>query len=64
MQFSFNLCQRCGASDQLERHHWAPWAHFDDADSWPTALLCRPCHRRWHAVMRAVYELANVERVA
>jgi hypothetical protein len=45
-------CERYGAIGPVERHHWAPSAIFDDSDSWPTADLCGPCHRRWHAMMR------------
>jgi hypothetical protein len=42
-------CERCG-HPEVELHHWAPRALFDDADKWPTAHLCRTCHRRWHVV--------------
>jgi hypothetical protein len=40
-------CEHCGASG-TERHHWAPWHLFSDADRWPTSELCRKCHREWH----------------
>lgn len=46
-------CERCGAHGDVEEHHWAP-KHlfgFDEAEEWPTALLCLPCHRRWHQVV-------------
>lgn len=45
-------CQRCGARDGVEFHHWAPRAIFADADDWPLGLLCRPCHQFWHQTMR------------
>jgi hypothetical protein len=44
-------CEKCGAVGPVERHHWAPWHLFADANSWPTSLLCGPCHRRWHQVV-------------
>lgn len=36
-----------------ERHHWAPKNIFgwEEAEKWPTAYLCRPHHREWHARM-------------
>lgn len=45
-------CSHCGAHG-VEEQHWAPRAIFNDADMWPTSPLCRPCHRLWHAAMRA-----------
>ena len=47
-----HACDRCGTRG-VEVHHWAPRAIFHDADSWPTANLCRRCHRQWHTAMRA-----------
>ena len=45
-------CQVCGAWG-TEVHHWAPRALFGiEADHWPTAWLCRVCHKRWHDVIR------------
>lgn len=44
-------CEHCGAED-TQRHHWAPQAIFDDPEEWPTAWLCRDCHRHWHDMMR------------
>lgn len=41
-------CQRCGSTEGAEKHHWAPIHLFTDADDWPTAMLCPPCHTRWH----------------
>jgi hypothetical protein len=41
-------CARCGRTDAIELHHWAPWHLFRDADDWPTSLLCPDCHRLWH----------------
>lgn len=41
-------CERCGSINGTQRHHWAPWHLFDDAESWPTAHLCIPCHQLWH----------------
>lgn len=46
-----DLCERCGSAEGVEEHHWAPAALFDDSDQWPTALLCPPCHRRWHSIV-------------
>lgn len=41
-------CQVCGEWG-TEIHHWAPKELFgDEADLWPTAYLCPPCHGRWH----------------
>ncbi len=35
-----------------EEHHFAPRNTFDtDADSWPTAALCRKHHHEWHRRM-------------
>lgn len=48
---STRSCQHCGATG-TETHHWAPRAIFNDPDQWPTADLCRRCHRQWHAAMR------------
>jgi hypothetical protein len=45
-------CARCGKTDGSERHHWAPWAIFEDAEEWPTSWLCPECHRIWHNAMR------------
>lgn len=45
-------CERCGALG-AQNHHWAPQALFrDDADDWPQAFLCEPCHQRWHQTTR------------
>jgi hypothetical protein len=42
-------CAVCGTVAQLETHHFAPRHIFGaDANRWPTADLCGPCHRRWH----------------
>lgn len=43
-------CAHCGSPDDIELHHFAPKHLFDDADRWPTAYLCRPCHQEWHRV--------------
>jgi ssDNA-binding Zn-finger/Zn-ribbon topoisomerase 1 len=42
-------CERCQKLRLLEKHHWAPYKLFDDADKWPTSMLCRPCHEEWHS---------------
>ncbi len=44
-------CEHCGDGAVLELHHWAPRKAFDDADDWPTSMLCGGCHRLWHSVM-------------
>lgn len=35
----------------VEEHHFAPRAVFADANSWPTAWLCRYHHDFWHRSM-------------
>lgn len=44
-------CERCGSTDGVEVHHWAPRHLFDDADQWPMSDLCRPCHALWHRLV-------------
>lgn len=44
-------CARC-KSQFTEYHHFAPRAIFTDADRWPGAWLCKPCHQLWHSAMR------------
>lgn len=46
-------CARCGAFG-TELHHFAPRHLFGaaEADLWPTAWLCQPCHDHWHHVTR------------
>ena len=46
-------CHVCAAVGPVERHHLAPRNLFGDAEAerWPTVLVCRPCHERWHAVV-------------
>lgn len=46
-------CARCGATEGVEEHHWAPVAVFGwaEANKWPLGYLCRPCHRTWHRMM-------------
>ena len=46
-------CERCGSELGSQLHHWAPYAIFDDADSWPRSWLCPECHSAWHTAMRA-----------
>lgn len=41
-------CAACGTVGLSEVHHLAPRARFLDADAWPVAPLCPPCHQRWH----------------
>lgn len=44
-------CEVCGKGE-AERHHWAPRHLFGDkADRWPTSMLCRSCHQRWHNIV-------------
>lgn len=48
-------CARCGATEGVESHHWAPRSVFGcEADEWPTGFLCRPCHQEWHRMMSGV----------
>ena len=56
--YSDTYCSVCDAKG-AELHHWAPRALFDDADKWPTAMLCVPCHERWHQVMNRAPQLAR-----
>ena len=44
-------CVRCRSYTAIEYHHWAPRHLFGDADEWPGSLLCRDCHRLWHATV-------------
>lgn len=46
-------CERCGTSEGVEEHHWAPKAIFgwDIANTWPTSFLCPGCHRLWHSTL-------------
>ena len=46
-------CARCGATNGVELHHWAPAAVFKDFYRWPTAWLCPACHTEWHDKMSA-----------
>ena len=50
---AINQCQVCGDEGRLERHHLAPVSVFgdDEAERWPTVMVCVPCHRRWHSLM-------------
>ena len=44
-------CAFCGASDNLEAHH------HDYSKPLDVTWLCRPCHRRFHALERmATYD--------
>jgi hypothetical protein len=45
-----DYCERCGELG-AQLHHMAPWALFSDADNWPLAYLCQPCHALWHTTM-------------
>ena len=45
------VCEVCGALG-AEQHHWAPSALFGlEAESWPKAHLCQPCHAKWHRIV-------------
>ena len=44
-------CEVCG-KPEAEKHHWAPYHLFgDESEHWPTSLLCRSCHQRWHSLV-------------
>lgn len=47
-------CARCGSTDGVELHHWAPRAIFGigEAERWPTSYLCPECHQTWHTEMK------------
>lgn len=55
-------CAYCGRNTtELEEHHLSPKVLFkEEADEWPTIMLCKRCHRRWHTRVN----LAVVEAVA
>ena len=41
-------CAVCGTIG-AELHHWSPRYLFgDECEDWPTAFLCRDCHKTWH----------------
>lgn len=45
-------CERCGRTDGVEAHHWAPRHLFGpDADTWPMGMLCLSCHKEWHRIV-------------
>ena len=44
-------CERCRSYSQIEAHHIAPSALFQDSNYWPVILLCRLCHQEWHRVV-------------
>ena len=45
-------CSVCGSVEPLEQHHLAPAAVFgEECDRWPTVMVCRSCHQRWHSLM-------------
>lgn len=46
-----DYCERCGVLG-AQLHHMAPQALFKDADTWPLAYLCQPCHSAWHQTMK------------
>jgi len=43
---TLDACERCGVTENLQRHHhnYADHAAFE--------ILCRPCHEKWHAAER------------
>lgn len=45
------VCERCGDTEGVELHHYAPRNMFPDADNWATGHLCPDCHRLWHTTM-------------
>lgn len=47
-----DYCERCGTIG-AQLHHMAPQALFEDANNWPTAYLCQPCHAEWHRTMKS-----------
>lgn len=51
------VCEACyREAAELQLHHWAPRHLFGDerADYWPTAMLCLPCHQRWHDLVTPI----------
>lgn len=50
-------CAVCGARGPVELHHLAP---FVDGYAWPTVLVCRRCHERWHRRMTG-YQWSSVD---
>ena len=45
------VCERCGDTEGVELHHYAPRNMFDDYHKWATGHLCPACHRLWHTTM-------------
>jgi protein-arginine kinase activator protein McsA len=44
-------CEVCNKNEG-EKHHWSPRHLFgDEAERWPTSMLCRSCHKRWHDIV-------------
>ena len=53
-------CERCGSSEGVEDHHWAPQHIFQDAHTWPRSYLCISCHNEWHETINSHYYECNV----
>ena len=47
LSLSSEPCVVCGING-TELHHFAPRYLFENADSWPTAYLCKKHHEEWH----------------
>ena len=43
-------CARCGKTEGVELHHYAPVAMFgwQEAETYPLGFLCPKCHSNWH----------------
>ena len=42
--------------EQVEIHHYAPRAMFEDSESYPKGALCRNHHSHWHKIINSVRE--------
>jgi hypothetical protein len=47
----YHLCARCGKTLPCDEHHIAPRKVFEDAETWPTTVLCQECHLEWHRIL-------------
>jgi len=56
-------CATCFRLTDVEFHHWAPKHIFGcEAEYWPGAELCRPCHLRWHRMVTPTMSVPTAVR--
>lgn len=46
------MCQSCGATEELEVHHWEPYCIGFDNSLDNLVTLCRECHREMHLMYK------------